>query len=140
MWQYIDFFPIERNEWAMGRIIASLQLRACKLNIHNSYTSDPVKVPLLLISQHTITIEGKMINVTKHEFDFLRLLSNRNGYCSREEIAEYVYGFSECSDDAINSLIRRLRDKLGDDSHAPQYLQTSGTGGFRLINWAKGSE
>lgn len=51
-----------------------------------------MKVPLLLIGQHAITIEGKMISLTRNEFLFLQLLSNQDGICSRHEVAEWLSG------------------------------------------------
>ncbi len=72
------------------------------------------------------------------QYRLIELFYNRNGHiCTRDEVVEAVWpdvmgeGVSE---QAIDALIRRLRDRLAEHDPDNQYIITVRGHGFRLIN------
>ncbi|MBC2709353.1 MAG: FHA domain-containing protein [ANME-2 cluster archaeon] len=72
------------------------------------------------------------------QFRFLELLfENHNRIVSRDEIVEYVWPDSEgigVSEQAIDALVRRLRERLGELDPETKYVKTVRGYGFRLRN------
>lgn len=70
---------------------------------------------------------GISIELSKTEQRILYLLtSNPNIIITRERLLEWVWpeGTEYVEDNALSVAIRRLRDKLEDDSYNPQYIKT----------------
>jgi DNA-binding winged helix-turn-helix (wHTH) protein len=73
------------------------------------------------------------------QFRFLELLYQRAGQvCTREEIIKVVWpeaiGSDGVSEQAIDALARRLRDRLSELDSDHQYIVTVRGHGFRLEN------
>ena len=66
------------------------------------------------ISSYEVTFEGYKIELTRKEFDLLKLLiENLNRVCTRELILDTVWGFeSEVETNVVDVYIRHLRTKL----------------------------
>ncbi len=93
-------------------------------------------MPLLEISGSTVCIGPTPVSLTRQEFDFLWCLAENGGTSSKETIIEAVYEAGEgVSDNSLSSLVKRLREKLGDEPKNPRYLDTLPRFGFRLLNW-----
>jgi formylglycine-generating enzyme required for sulfatase activity len=56
MWQYVDYFPENRRNWAYQRLLGSLKVRARKLDIQ---TVDPVKEEARLAAEEKKRIERR---------------------------------------------------------------------------------
>ena len=82
----------------------------------------------------TVTLEGKLIEVTAYEFAILRALAQRPGrVLSREQLLDLAKGSAELSfDRSIDVHVSRLRAKLGDDSRSPRILKTVRGVGYLL--------
>ena len=82
----------------------------------------------------TVTLGGKAIEVTAHEFSILRALAQRPGrVLSREQLLDLAKGSAELSfDRSIDVHVSRLRAKLGDDSRSPKILKTVRGAGYML--------
>ncbi len=85
----------------------------------------------------TVIINGKELDppLSLAQFRLLRMLSDANGaVCSRDDIVEVVWpgtGGVGVSEQAIDALVRRLRDRLTEiDDH--NYIVTVRGHGFRL--------
>lgn len=85
----------------------------------------------------TVIINGKELDppLSLAQFRLLRMLSDANGaVCSRDDIVEVVWpgtGGVGVSEQAIDALVRRLRDRLAEiDDH--NYIVTVRGHGFRL--------
>lgn len=81
----------------------------------------PEKVGLIRVRDLTINpesyevnFEGKKLDLTKTEFDLLKLLcENKNRVCTREHIIETVWGYdSDVETNVVDVYIRHLRSKL----------------------------
>jgi DNA-binding response OmpR family regulator len=77
---------------------------------------------------------GKMVDLTKLEFDLLDVLSGEPRVAfSRERLLERVWGGEWFGDDHVVDVhIGNLRAKLGDDPRAPRYLRTIRGVGYRM--------
>ncbi|GHT71557.1 DNA-binding response regulator [Spirochaetia bacterium] len=84
--------------------------------------------------KRTLGRNGKEIALTRDEYNILALLMSRQAKIfTREEILEAVKGddFSGF-DRSIDSHIKRLRSKIGDDPKTPRYILTVYGMGYRI--------
>ncbi|MCR4405325.1 MAG: winged helix-turn-helix domain-containing protein [Anaerolineae bacterium] len=83
------------------------------------------------------TVEG----LTEREFDFLHFLYRTPGvFRSRQEIYEAIYPQEKyVGDEAIDSLVSRLRKKIERDPKRPMFLHTKRGGGYALFHTANAS-
>lgn len=105
-------------------------------------TFDPPKPERALVineAERSISIKGTRLSppLSLAQFRLLQLLEDADGaVCSRDEIVEVVWPGTEglgVSEQAIDALIRRLRDRLAElDSH--NYVVTVRGHGFRMDN------
>ncbi|MCL1993427.1 MAG: response regulator transcription factor [Spirochaetes bacterium] len=79
---------------------------------------------------------GQNLNLTKDEYNILKLLMSRQAKVfTREEILAAVKGDDYyVFDRAIDSHIKKLRAKIGDDPKSPAYISTVYGVGYRLGN------
>ncbi len=91
------------------------------------------------VGQRSVSIQGKELNppLSLAQFRLLRLLYEADGaVCSRDEIVNVVWPETDgigVSEQAIDALVRRLRDRLAElDSY--NYVVTVRGHGFRLDN------
>jgi DNA-binding response OmpR family regulator len=77
---------------------------------------------------------GEALTLTRDEYNILSLLMSRQAKIfTREEILEAVKGDDfDGFDRAVDTHIKKLRAKIGDDSKAPQYIVTVYGMGYRL--------
>ena len=69
---------------------------------------------------------GKPLDLTQKEFDLLRFLMAAPGHVySREDLMEKVWNYDYFGDTrTVDVMIRRLREKIEDDSANPRYIMT----------------
>ncbi len=68
------------------------------------------------------------------EYKLLRLLADANGHVvERRRIEEAVWGANAYDDNALHQLVRRTREKIGDDASTPRILVTLAGVGYRLV-------
>ncbi|HEU4325937.1 MAG TPA: winged helix-turn-helix domain-containing protein [Roseiflexaceae bacterium] len=70
------------------------------------------------------------------EFKMLAYLARHaGGVCSRDAVLEEIYGEKhlKASDERLDTLVRRLREALGDNARAPRYLHTHRGVGYQLV-------
>jgi DNA-binding response OmpR family regulator len=76
------------------------------------------------------------VSLTRLEFDVLAYLFARQGCAvTQEELLEQVWGCREPDERSIATVrtcIRRLRQKIGDDAHAPRYVSAVWGIGYKL--------
>ena len=93
-------------------------------------------VPVLLIGPHSVRLSNRVIDLTPNEMRFLQCLAENGGASSKETLVDYIYDTSQgVTDQALSSLVKRLREKIGDDARSPRYLQTQHGQGFILKYW-----
>jgi hypothetical protein len=95
-------------------------------------------VNILEVGPTSVTVGGKPITLTKLEYDFLWCLAQNNGVSEKDTIIQSIYNTQDgVSDNSLSSLIKRLREKLGDEPKNPRYISTLHGVGFQLLNWQK---
>lgn len=85
-------------------------------------------------SSHEVKIGNKLINLTRREFEILELLaSNRGMVFSTEKIYESVWQepFYE-SDNTIMVHIRKIREKIEENTRKPKYIKTVWGVGYKI--------
>jgi len=83
-----------------------------------------------------VSLNGESLPLTRDEFKILTLLMSRQTKIfTREEILETVKGDDfDGSDRAIDSHIKRLRARIGDNPKAPKYIETVYGMGYRMAD------
>ena len=87
----------------------------------------------------TVTRNGVEIDLTGKEFDFLYILALNPGHVfSRDELAEKIWGENyEGHLRTVDVHIRRLREKLEDETTGDQYIQTKWGEGYYIGEFAE---
>ena len=78
------------------------------------------------LNRSEIRKNGEILELTLREFELLRYLAEReNKVFSREQLLEEVWGYEYYGDiRTVDVTVRRLREKLEDDSSNPRYIMT----------------
>lgn len=84
--------------------------------------------------EREVWVDGERVTLTPKEFDLLWQLASAPGRTfTREELLESVWGYEFFgSDRTVDVHIKRLREKLEKDHHAPAYLQTVWGVGYKF--------
>ncbi len=82
-----------------------------------------------------VSLDGNDIDLTTMEFELLSVLMESHGrVLSRNRLIERLRGIdADVYDRSIDMLVSRLRDKLGDDSHAPRFIKTVRLTGYQFV-------
>ena len=82
-----------------------------------------------------VCLDGEEIDLTTMEFELLSVLMESHGrVLSRNRLIERLRGIdADVYDRSIDMLVSRLRDKLGDDSHAPRFIKTVRLTGYQFV-------
>lgn len=85
---------------------------------------------------HKVTIKGEEVDLTASEFKLLTTLARYPGRVySRMELVEKVLGYDfEGYERTIDSHVKNLRAKLGDNPRSPKWLHTVHGVGYRFEN------
>jgi DNA-binding response OmpR family regulator len=82
------------------------------------------------------SVDGRALELSRKEFDLLRLLMRSPGeVVTREQLIDEVWDMNWFgSTKTLDVHVSALRRKLGDDPAAPRYLQTVRGVGFKLLD------
>jgi DNA-binding response OmpR family regulator len=98
--------------------------------------AEPLEVGDVLLdpARHEVTHAGEPLELTRKEFDLLRLLMHNAGtVVSREQLIEDVWDANWFGPTkTLDVHVSALRKKLGDDPAAPRYVHTVRGVGFRF--------
>lgn len=86
------------------------------------------------VGRHEVALAGEKLDLTRTEFLLLNVLLEAPGYAfTRNELIERVLGYS-CNgiERALDTHIKNLRRKLGDDPKDPVYIHTVYGVGYQL--------
>ena len=94
------------------------------------------------VSGHKVLVNGEEIDLTASEFKLLTTLSRYPGRVySRMELVEKVLGYDfEGYERTIDSHVKNLRAKIGDNPRAPKWLHTVHGVGYRFEDPTKVSK
>lgn len=85
-------------------------------------------------AERRVLVAGRPIILTATEYALLFELSTNAGrVMSHEQLLRQVWGEGHSSDAGlVRTIVKRLRQKLGDDAHSPQYIFTEPRVGYRM--------
>lgn len=104
-------------------------------------TSDPIPSVLTLgrlqidAADHSATLEGAPLHLTRREFDLLWILATNHGrLVTQDMLLKAIWGPAHTEDSQyLRVYIRQLRQKLGDDAANPRFIATEPGIGYRFI-------
>ena len=112
--------------------IQSIIRRSVSRESHEVLVSDNLRLEK---ETRRVNLDGSDIDLTTMEFELLMVLMESHGrVLSRNRLIERLGGIdADVYDRSIDMLVSRLRDKLGDDSHAPRFIKTVRLTGYQFV-------
>ena len=115
----IDFLELEARIW-------SLLSRNDNIQITSNTSS------LFTIENRQILFQNNYLNLTNIEFEILSLLiENKNQVISRDILSNELSSIS--SDRSLDNHIKKIRNKIENDTSNPKYLRTEYGIGYKLV-------
>jgi two-component system alkaline phosphatase synthesis response regulator PhoP len=86
------------------------------------------------LDQHTLMVDGQLVELTRTEFNLLHAFLENPGYTlTRDDLLERALGYAyEGMGRALDTHIRNLRRKIELDPDNPTHIQTVYGVGYRL--------
>ena len=86
------------------------------------------------MDQHTLTVDGAAVELTRTEFTLLQILMANPGHTfTRDELLEKSMGYAyEGMGRTLDTHMRNLRKKIEPDANNPTYIQTVYGVGYRM--------
>ncbi|WP_427340525.1 response regulator YycF [Caloranaerobacter sp. DY30410] len=115
--------------FSMRELIARVKanLRRVDMSSGNSNGEMIVCEDLVIdLNRYEVKKNNKTIELTLREFELLKFLATKPGQVfSREQLLEEVWGYEYYGDiRTVDVTVRRLREKVEDDSSSPKYVLT----------------
>jgi DNA-binding response OmpR family regulator len=89
---------------------------------------------VLDLDRHETTVAGKPVELTALELRLLAALLEADGrVLTRERLMDAIYGDGEAFvlDRTVDAMVKRLREKLSDNTEQPRYIATVRGVGYR---------
>jgi len=124
--------------FGMRELIARIKANIRRMDIGNSGEEMSVNSYGNLevdMNKYEVRKSGVPLELTLREFELLKYLAEReNKVFSREQLLEEVWGYEYYGDiRTVDVTVRRLREKLEDDSADPKYIMTKRGIGYYFI-------
>ena len=90
----------------------------------------------LNLDKFEVKVRGKVIDLTLREFEVLKFLASQPGQVvTRETLLEKVWGYEYFGDiRTVDVTVRRIREKIEEDTSTPQILITKRSVGYYIVN------
>ncbi|MBC2581108.1 response regulator transcription factor [Clostridium sp. DJ247] len=126
------FNPLE----LIARVKSQIRRYTKLNNINTARTENIIEIEDLTINvdTHEVRVGDRLVNLTPREFNILELLSKNKGVVfSTEKIYESVWQeqFYE-SDNTVMVHIRKIREKIEENSRKPKYIKTVWGVGYKV--------
>ena len=112
----------------MARVKANLSRNISEAFALAEDESNIIKMGRLVINseRYEVTKDGNPIDLTRREFELLEYLAKKpEKIFSREALLEQVWGYEYLGDvRTVDVTVRRLREKIEDNSSEPEYVVT----------------
>ena len=88
------------------------------------------------LAKRLVSVTRKPVHFTRKEFSILKMLvSNPDQVITQTQLLREIWGPTHADDTHyLRNFVRRIRQKLQDDSDEPRYLQTEPGVGYRFID------
>ena len=85
-------------------------------------------------ARHRVALDGKAVELKPKEFDLLAFFMGHAGQAfGREQLLASVWGYDFAGDSrTVDTHVKTLRDKLGDDADRPRWIETVRGVGYRF--------
>lgn len=117
--------------FGMRELIARVKANLRRVDVSFESNNDEEKIMdlgslILDLSRYEVQKNGEMLDLTIREFELLKYLAEKeNRIFSREQLLSDVWGYEYYGDiRTVDVTIRRLREKVEDDSGEPKYILT----------------
>ena len=117
--------------FGMRELIARIKANIRRIDLMSNLQDVPSNVQefgdlTVDLNRYEVRKNGKPLELTLREFELLKYLAEReNKVFSREQLLEEVWGYEYYGDiRTVDVTVRRLREKLEDDSSDPKYIMT----------------
>lgn len=117
--------------FGMRELIARIKANIRRTELVDSSKLEPSNVQefgnlAVDMNRYEVRKDGQALELTLREFELLKYLAEReNKVFSREQLLEEVWGYEYYGDiRTVDVTVRRLREKLEDDSSNPTYIMT----------------
>ncbi len=114
--------------FSMRELLARVKANIRRQNMGALTGDGPLQLGDLALfeSSYTVQKNGTPLDLTQKEFEMLRLLMKTPGHVyTREDLMEKVWNYDYFGDTrTVDVMVRRLREKIEDDSASPRYLMT----------------
>lgn len=115
----------------LARLRALVRRSTGSDQVHPGYVSDDLSINF---ATREVLLNGDVIRLTSTEYRLLEVLAQNAGHVVPHQLLlEKVWGSDWVSDpNYLKVFVRRLRQKLGDDSQNPRYIHTEWRQGYRM--------
>lgn len=117
--------------FGMRELIARIKANIRRTDLLTNVQDEPSNVQdfgnlAVDLNRYEVRKNGTALELTLREFELLKYLAEReNKVFSREQLLEEVWGYEYYGDiRTVDVTVRRLREKLEDDSSDPKYIMT----------------
>ncbi|MGI6751755.1 MAG: response regulator [Anaerovoracaceae bacterium] len=117
--------------FGMRELIARIKANIRRTDLMDSMKDEPSNVRdfgnlAIDLNRYEVRKNGEALDLTLREFELLKYLAEReNRVFSREQLLEEVWGYEYYGDiRTVDVTVRRLREKLEDESSDPVYIMT----------------
>jgi two-component system response regulator VicR len=117
--------------FGMRELVARIKANIRRVDIMNSLQDAPSNVQefgnlAIDMNRYEVRKNDVALELTLREFELLKYLAEREDKVfSREQLLEEVWGYEYYGDiRTVDVTVRRLREKLEDDSSNPKYIMT----------------
>jgi DNA-binding response OmpR family regulator len=95
------------------------------------------EIPPIRLTDISVLLGDKEVSLSPLEYNFIKSLIDLNGEGRQTELIDRIWSIDVELDEkpSLHSLVRRLREKLGDKANDPKYIKTIHGHGYRLINY-----
>ncbi|MHC1723342.1 MAG: response regulator [Aminipila sp.] len=117
--------------FGMRELIARIKANLRRTELATGAINDPSNIQdfgslEIDMNRYEVRKNNQVLELTLREFELLKYLAEReNKVFSREQLLEEVWGYEYYGDiRTVDVTVRRLREKLEDDSSSPKYIMT----------------
>ncbi|MDR3295998.1 MAG: response regulator transcription factor [Clostridiales Family XIII bacterium] len=117
--------------FGMRELVARIKANIRRIDLNDSDKEEPANVHefgnlSIDMNRYEIRKNGQPLALTLREFELLQYLAEKeNKVFSREQLLSDVWGYDYFGDiRTVDVTVRRLREKLEDDSSDPKYIMT----------------
>ncbi|MBE6034297.1 response regulator [Aminipila sp.] len=117
--------------FGMRELVARIKANLRRTELAAGAANDPSNIQdfgnlEIDMNRYEVRKNNQVLELTLREFELLKYLAEReNKVFSREQLLEEVWGYEYYGDiRTVDVTVRRLREKLEDDSSSPKYIMT----------------